>query len=160
MQHIFGYTVADFSYDQGISESLKLDYFVLASISKELGYQGDSSVFILCVMNNNVMQNVISAASKYEYKGEVEFRFVNPDVSDFKVYMNMLHDSVTDFGSKLVIPAADTPEKKKKMILFAHKVGRRCLSRQIKIQYPKIKEVKDKYLQPSGLNWDFYGVLE
>jgi hypothetical protein len=160
MQHIFGYTIADFSYDPGITESFKLDYFVMASVSKELGYNGDSSLFVLCVMNNSVMQNVLSTISKYEHKGEVEIRFVNPDVSDFKVYMNMLHDNVTDFGSKLVIPTADTPEKKKKMIEFANKVGKRCLARQIKIQFSKVKQVKDKYLQPSGLDWNFYGTLE
>jgi hypothetical protein len=160
MQHIFGYTIADFSYNSGISEAIKLDYFVMASVSKELGFQGDSCLFILCVMNNNVMQNVLTAISKYEYKGEVDIRFINPDVSDFKVYMNMLHDNVTDYGSKLVIPTADTPEKKKKMIEFAHKVGKRCLTRQIKIEFSKVKEIKDKYLQPSGLNWDFYGTLK
>lgn len=160
MQHIFGYTIADFSYDQGISEAIKLDYLVMVSVSKELEYNGASSLFILCVMNNNVMQNVLNAIAKYEHKGEVEVRFVNPDVSDFKVYMNMLHETVTDFGSKLVIPVADTPEKRKKMTEFAHKVGKRCLGRQIKIQFSKIKEIKDKYLQPSGLPWDFYGILE
>ena len=159
MTHIFGYTIADFSYDSGISEDIKLDYFVMANLTKEMYSKQQAAIFYLCVMNNNVMQNFLSAFAKYEYKGEVELKFINPDVSDFKKYMHIVQDKVADYGDKFVIPTAETPEKKAKMLKFARAVGKRCLSRMIKIQHPKIKSIPEKYLQPPGLDWSFYGTI-
>lgn len=159
MRHVFGVTVKSFNYEEEIEESLKLDYLVMASTSREIEASGDLAVFYIAVMNNNFALQLHKLAREFAYKAEVELYIINPDYTDFKYYMKMIGAKVSDVGGKFVIPAVTDKHQRAQLLKFAEKVGSRCLKRVITIRESKIQEVKNKYAHPSGLDWAYYGII-
>ena len=159
MRHVFGVTIKEMNYDDSIEESLKLDYLVINNTSKEIEASGDLAVFYVAVLNNNFALKLAKLRKEYDHRGDVEMYFVNPDYADFKYYMKTIGARISDMGNKFVIPPVRDAEQRKQLVKFATKVGRRCLYRHITIHEDKIQEVENKYAQPSGLDWSYYGII-
>lgn len=159
MRHIFGVTIKEFNYLDSIEESLRLDFRILANTCREIESSGDLAVFYFAVMNNNFALKLSKLAKEFEYMVDVEMFFINPDYADFKYYMKTIGARVSDMGNKFVIPPVRDEAQRKQMKLFAEKVGRRCLHRNITIRENDVQEVKNKYAHPSGLDWSYYGII-
>lgn len=159
MRHIFGVTIKEFNYLDKIENSLKLDYRIIANTCREIEASGDVAVFYIAIMNNNFALKLSKLSRQFEHLADVEMYFINPDYSDFKYYMKTIGAKVSDMGNKFVIPSVTDEYQRKQMIKFAEKVGRRCLHRNITIRENKVKEVKNKYAHPSGLDWTYYGII-
>jgi len=159
MRHIFGYTVKEFNYEEKIEDSLKLDYRLLANTCNDIERTGDVAAFYIAIMNNNFALKLSKLAKQFDYLADVEMYFVNPDYADFKYYMKTIGAKVTDMGSKFVIPPVRDQTQRRQMVKFAEKVGRRCLHRNISIRENNVKEITNKYAQPSGLDWSYYGII-
>ena len=159
MRHIFGVTIKEFNYLDTIEESLKLDYRIIANTCRDIERTGDVAVFYIAIMNNNFALKLSKLSQQYEHLADVEMYFINPDYSDFKVYLNLIGAKVSDMGNRFTIPPVRTESQRKQMNKFAEKVGRRCLKRTITIRENGAQEVKNKYAHPSGLNWTYYGII-
>jgi hypothetical protein len=158
MRHVFGLTIPHFYWNSAIPESLRVDYLVIANTAKELSYTGDLVKFYLVVMNNGISTNIIDLQNKFDYKGNVDISFVSPDYTDFQAKMKILGNLASESGGKFVISEQLAQENRKLLNKFARAVGKRCLKRTMAQHESTVKELKEKYLHPSGLNWDYYGV--
>ena len=159
MRHVFGLTIPYFYWNAEIPEALRIDYLVIANASKELSYSGDIVKFYLVTMNNSIANN-IDLSNKYEYKGEVDISFVQPDYTDFQSKMKILGNLASESGGRFVISEKLAKENRKLLNRFAKAVGKRCLKRTMAQHEASIQELKEKYLHPSGLDWDYYGIEE
>ncbi len=159
MRHVFGYTIKEFNYEESIAESLRLDYRILANTCREIESTGDAAVFYVAVMNNNIALKLSKLGREFDYITDIEMYYVNPDYADFKYYMKTIGARVSDMGSRFVIPPVKDEAQRKQMTIYAEKVGRRCLRRNITIRENDIQEVKNKYAHPSGLDWAYYGII-
>jgi len=158
MRHVFGLSVPHFFWNKDVPESLRLDYLVLLNTANELSYTGDVVKFYLAVMNNNIPNVFMDLSTKYSDKGELDMTFVSPDFTDFKAKMGMLGNLANEVGGRFVISEEKAENNRPLMNKFAKAVGRRCLLRMIKRNETTIHEMKEKYLHPSGLDWEYYGI--
>lgn len=160
MKYVLGLTIKDSSYTSKIEESLRLDFLVLINTERDYVRTGDDAVFYIVVMNMNIATKVGNLLKTYENRAMPDIQLLIPDEYDIKKNLKLIPGDVQDLGGKFVLEHGGQKITKDDMIKFSKAVGRSCLLRTIKRRENKVKELKEKYLQPPGVEWDFYGVAE
>lgn len=160
MKYILGHTIRDLSYDNKIEEALRIDFLVLINTERDYVRTNDEAVFYLVAMNMNVAIKVGNLLKTYENKAMPEVQLLIPDESDIKRHLNKIPGDVQNLGGKFVLEHGGTKITKEDMRKFSHAVGRSCLLRNIKRMEKGPREIKEAYLQPPGLEWDYFGVTK
>lgn len=160
MRYILGLTLQSVNYSAAIEESLKIDFLVLMNTERDYARTNDQATFYLVTMNTNVAIKVGNLLKTYEQKGFPDVILLTPDYTDIKRHLTKLPGSIKDFGGRVVLENATNKTSKADVEKFTRAVGRSCLLRNIKVREKRVKEIKHRYLQPPGLNWDYFGVIE
>ncbi|MEM7102184.1 MAG: hypothetical protein AAF502_03560 [Bacteroidota bacterium] len=160
MRHIFGIVVREFSVATENAAKLEMDYLAMVRISNELSAQGDIAVFYMVIMNNNMVREFERLSKRFEDQGQVEMIFVSPDQQDFIKHMPILGKDPMDLGGLLVL-ATQGPEEisADKVEAFALAVGNDTLLRHVQRREKAFSQIKERYLMPAGLDFDFYAVV-
>ena len=160
MKYVLGLTIKDSSYTSKIEESLRLDFLVLINTERDYVRTGDDAVFYIVVMNMNIATKVGNLLKTYEDRAMPDIQLLIPDEYDIKKNLKHIPGDVRNLGGKFVLEHSGQKVTKEDMAKFTRAVGRSCLLRTIKRRENNVKELKETYLQPPGLDWDFYGVAE
>jgi len=108
----------------------------------------------------NVMIRVGNLLKTYENKAMPEVQLLIPDESDIKRHLNKIPGDVQNLGGKFVLEHGGTKITKDGMRKFSYAVGRSCLLRNIKGMEKNPQGIKEAYLQPPGLEWDYFSVTK
>lgn len=160
MKYILGLALKDLSYDEKIEESLRIDFLVLINTERDYVRTNDDAVFYLVAMNMNVAIKVGNLLKTYENKAMPTVQLLIPDEQDIKRHLDKIPGDVQNLGGKFVLENTGGKVTRESMHKFARAVGRSCLLRNIKRMEKNPKEIKELYLQPPGLDWDYFGVSE
>lgn len=160
MKYVLGLTIKETGYTSKIEESLRLDFLVLINTERDYVRTGDDAIFYIVVMNMNVAIKVGNLLKTYEDRAMPVIEVLIPDESDIKRNLKLIPGDVQNLGGKFVLEHGGKKITKDDMVRFSRAVGRSCLLRNIKRRENNVKELKEKYLQPPGIEWDFFGVAE
>jgi hypothetical protein len=160
MKYVLGLTITETGYTPKIEESLRLDFLVLVNTERDYVRTGDDAIFYIVVMNMNVAIKVGNLLKTYEDRAMPNIELITPDESDIKRNLKLIPGDVQNMGGKFVLEHGGQKITKADMVKFSRAVGRSCLIRAIKRRENNVKELKEKYLHPPGIEWDFYGVAE
>ncbi len=160
MKYVLGLTIKETGYTPKIEESLRLDFLMLINTERDYVRTGDDAIFYIVVMNMNVGVKVGNLLKTYEDKAMPRIELLIPDEYDIKKNLKLIPGDVRNLGGKFVLEHGGQKITKADMVKFSRAVGRSCLLRNIKRRENNVKELKEKYLQPPGLDWDYFGVAE
>lgn len=160
MKYVLGLTLKSLNYDPQIEESLRIDFLVLMNTERDYVRTNDEATFYLVTMNTNVAIKVGNLLKEYESKGFPDVHLLTPDYSDIKRHLNKIPADVQDLGGRFVLENNQTKVTRKDLEKFTKAVGRSCLLRNIKRMENGVKEIKETYIHPPGIDWDFFGVAK
>lgn len=160
MKYILGLTIRDLSYNNKIEEALKLDFQILINTERDYVRTNDEAIFYLVAMNMNSAIKVGNLLKSHEDRAMPDVQVLIPDESDIKRHLKKIPGDVKNLGGKFVLEHGGQKITKQDMLVFTKAVGRSCLIRNIKRMETNVKEMKETYLHPPGLDWDYFGVAE
>ncbi len=160
MKYVLGLTIKETGYTSKIEESLRLDFLVLINTERDYVRTGDDAIFYIVVMNMNVATKVGNLLKTYENRAMPVIELLIPDEADIRRNLKHIPGDVQNMGGKFVLEHSGQKITKADMVKFSRAVGRSCLLRNIKRRENNVKELKEVYLQPPGVEWDFFGVAE
>lgn len=160
MKYILGLTLSDLTYNTKIEESLKTDFLVLINTERDYVRTNDEAVFYLVAMNMNTAIKVGNLLKSFEHKAMPVVEILIPDESDIKRHLKKIPGDVQNLGGKFVLENQGKKVSRETMKIFSKAVGRSCLIRNIKRMEKNPKEIKEIYLHPPGIDWDYYGVTD
>ena len=160
MKYVLGLTLQSVTYSPKIEENLRLDFLVLMNTERDYVRTNDEATFYLVTMNTNVAIKVGNLLKEYEAKGFPDVRLLTPDYTDIKRHLNKIPADVQDLGGKFVLENNASKVSRDQIQNFTKSVGRSCLIRNIKRMEKGVKEIKEKYMWPPGLEWDYFGIAK
>ena len=160
MKYILGLTLKDASYTAKIEETLRLDILVLMNTERDYVRTNDEAVFYIVAMNMNVAIKLGNLLKEYEHKAMPVIVVLTPDESDIKRHLKKIPGHVQNLGGRFVLENQGNQVTRADMLIFSKAVGRSCLIRNIKRMESNVKEIRETYLHPPGIDWDYYGVSD